>query len=105
MFECRNHSYTSFAMGSDCKSLLQGHSVDDFALKKAGSVTALDWHPLKKAVACGWESGDVAVYSLLLSNLSIVKPLHKHPVSVILWTSSGTRLVTGDKVIWLFIYN
>lgn len=79
--------------------------MDDFALNKASAVTALDWHPSKKALACGWESGDVAVYNLLLRELSSVSPLHKHPVSIILWTYSGTRLVTGDKVICLSDYN
>lgn len=97
-------SYLRHCNGSHCE-LLQGHSVDDFALNKASAVSAFDWHPSKKALACGWESGGVAVYDLLHRELTSVSSLHKHPVSIILWTCSGTRLVTGDRVICLSDYN
>ena len=59
------------------------------------------WHPTKKILAVGWDNGELLVWNEHDHELHESLPLHKTSITVLGWSSAGTRLSSGDKVdIW-----
>lgn len=61
-------------------------------------VTAIAWHPVRKILAIGWQSGDVLIWNEHDRELHEASSIHQSPVKVVQWSSNGNRLVTCDQV-------
>jgi WD40 repeat protein len=61
-------------------------------------VTTFAWHPTRKILAVGWESGDVLVWNEHDHELHEASSLHNAAVRIIEWSLNGSRLVSGDEV-------
>ena len=95
--EVSRPSMVSFQMFLLFCSYLQGEMEKAF-LQKPVAVTALHWHPLRKYVAVGWEKGEVCVWNPQEVLSEVGSSHHKHEITGVCWTSSGTRLLTADRV-------
>lgn len=78
--------------------LQQGEHVELCHVERGFSPSLLQWHPTKPLLAVGWETGE----TLLLSHPSgELTPLpantHTSCITVLEWSSNGSRLVTGDQ--------
>lgn len=78
--------------------------MGDVLLNETSDLTAIEWHPSRKVIACGLECGDVIVYDLVNGLCSLVSLVHTNALVVMLWTLNGTQLVTADKVHRCLIY-
>lgn len=58
----------------------------------------MSWHPTRKILAVGWESGDVLIWNEHDHELHEVTALHSTGVQVIEWSTNGSRLITADQV-------
>ena len=67
-------------------------------LQRSCQATSSSWHPTKKIIAVGFENGELLIWNAMDHELFEGLPLHKHAVTVLHWSSQGTRLVSGDKV-------
>lgn len=61
-------------------------------------MTTLAWHPQKKILAIGWESGELFIYNDHEHELHEIQSLHRSPISVLEFSIGGKRLVTADTV-------
>ena len=77
---------------------LQGDHVADSLLKKSRPPSALAWHPTKKILAVGWETGEMTVWNEQDHEAYEVNPQHKTEITILQWTSNGTKLLSGDSV-------
>ncbi|XP_068236628.1 intraflagellar transport protein 140 homolog isoform X1 [Palaemon carinicauda] len=59
-------------------------------------VTSVVWHPNKRIMAVGWESGELFIWNDHDKELHEIQSLHRAPISVLAFSSGGTRLVSGD---------
>ncbi|KAB7493708.1 Intraflagellar transport protein [Armadillidium nasatum] len=59
-------------------------------------VTVIAWHPFKRILAIGWESGELFIYNDHEHELHEIQSLHRSPLSVLHFSSGGKRLVTAD---------
>lgn len=46
----------------------------------------------------GWDNGELLIWNSVDGELFEGLPLHKTPITVLEWSSNGTRLTSGDKV-------
>ncbi|XP_030625080.1 intraflagellar transport protein 140 homolog [Chanos chanos] len=77
--------------------LQQGEHVERGHVERACSPAVLSWHPTKPLLAMGWESGEI----LLLTHPSgehtnLPQNTHTASITLLHWSDSGTRLLTGD---------
>lgn len=77
---------------------LQGEYVESCHLERPHQPTVLHWHPTKAVLALGWENGDVVLLPHPSGDQTVLPSPHKACISLLEWSSSGTRLVTGDQV-------
>ncbi|XP_037074398.1 intraflagellar transport protein 140 homolog isoform X2 [Pollicipes pollicipes] len=59
-------------------------------------VTAIVWHPIKKVLLLGWETGVLQTWSEHDRALTDIQSLHKSPVTLAMWSAAGGRLITAD---------
>lgn len=78
--------------------LMQGEYVESCHLERPHQPTALRWHPTKAMLALGWENGDVVLLTHPSGDQTVLPSTHKACITLLEWSSSGTRLVTGDQV-------
>ncbi|KAF4087733.1 hypothetical protein AMELA_G00073850 [Ameiurus melas] len=85
--------------------LQQGERVELCHVERVCAPALLRWHPSKPVLAVGWETGETL---LLTHPLGEHTPLpnntHTARISLLEWSCSGARLVTGDQagvlVVW-----
>ncbi|XP_041362442.1 intraflagellar transport protein 140 homolog [Gigantopelta aegis] len=82
----------------------EGEKILNTRLEQACHATSVCWHPSKKIVAVGWENGELLVWNEQDRELFEGVHMHKEPITLLQWSSNGTRLFTGDKkgilIVW-----
>ena len=76
----------------------QGEAVPDSILRKSKLASVIAWHPNKKIMAMGWETGEVSIRNEHENELYEAALLHKSEITILHWTSNGSKLLTGDSV-------
>ena len=94
----------------------EGTQIPNFEISRGKTqAVCLKWHPVFQSLAIGWSDGCVTLWnedqrqtredkvstnlisSPDLSNLNFIQVLHKAPLSIITFSSDGSRMVTGDQ--------
>lgn len=60
--------------------------------------TVLRWHPTKPVLALSWDNGEVMLMTHPSGEQIVLPTLHTASITLLEWSSSGSRLVTGDQV-------
>uniref|UniRef100_A0A3B4T737 Intraflagellar transport 140 n=1 Tax=Seriola dumerili TaxID=41447 RepID=A0A3B4T737_SERDU len=60
--------------------------------------TVLRWHPTKPVLALGWEKGEVVLLTYPSGDQTVLPSTHTAYITLLEWSSSGSRLVSGDQV-------
>lgn len=60
--------------------------------------TVLRWHPTKPVLALGWENGEVVLLTHPSGDQTVLPNTHAACITLLEWSSSGSRLVSGDQV-------
>lgn len=84
---------------------MQGEHVESCHLERPHQPTVLRWHPTKPVLALGWENGEVVLLTHPSGDQTVLPSTHTACITLLEWSSSGSRLVTGDQVSvlqWLF---
>lgn len=77
---------------------VQGEYVESCHVERPHQPTVLRWHPTKPLLAIGWENGEVVLLSHPSGDQTVVPSTHTVCMLLLDWSSSGSRLVTGDQV-------
>eukprot|EP00920_Eleutheroschizon_duboscqi_P000583 GHVT01001656.1.p1 GENE.GHVT01001656.1~~GHVT01001656.1.p1 ORF type:complete len:100 (-),score=0.16 GHVT01001656.1:165-464(-) len=72
-------------------------------LKKQCEPSATAWHPTKRIIAVGWQTGEIQVWNDQEKELYLVPDRHKAEITILHWTSNGTRILSGNSVSALYI--
>uniref|UniRef100_A0A3B3IEM7 Intraflagellar transport 140 n=1 Tax=Oryzias latipes TaxID=8090 RepID=A0A3B3IEM7_ORYLA len=76
---------------------VQGEHVESCHVERPHQPTVLHWHPLKPVLALGWENGEVVLLMHPSGDQTVLPSLHTASITLLEWSSSGSRLVTGDQ--------
>ncbi|XP_041671340.1 intraflagellar transport protein 140 homolog [Cheilinus undulatus] len=77
--------------------LQQGEYVESCHLEHPQQPTVLCWHPTKPVLALGWENGEVVLLTHPSGDQTVLPSTHTVCITLLEWSSSGSRLVTGDQ--------
>ncbi|TMS22663.1 Intraflagellar transport protein 140-like protein [Larimichthys crocea] len=77
--------------------LQQGEYVESCHLERPHPPTLLRWHPLKPVLALGWENGEVVLLIHPVGHQTVLPIAHTACITLLEWSGSGSRLVTGDQ--------
>nr|XP_060642370.1 intraflagellar transport protein 140 homolog isoform X3 [Anolis sagrei ordinatus] len=91
-------SVNSNSGGSVGIFLEQGEYACDAYLERNFRATCLNWHPSKQILAVGCEMGDVVVVNKQDKEHHAVPSNHNADITILNWSTNGTRLVSGDKL-------
>lgn len=78
--------------------MLQGEFVENCHVDRPYQPTVLCWHPTKPILALGWETGEVVLLAHPSGEQTALPNTHSACITLLEWSSSGSRLVTGDQV-------
>jgi intraflagellar transport protein 140 len=70
--------------------------VPESTVRKSRPASALSWHPSRKVLVVGWETGELTAWSD--QDKIDIPALHKAEITVLQWSSQGSRLLTADAV-------
>ena len=59
-------------------------------------VTTTAWHPNKKMLAIGWETGELYLYSDHNNSCVELQTIHTSSIVILEWSQAGSRLISGD---------
>ncbi|XP_052768007.1 intraflagellar transport protein 140 homolog [Mya arenaria] len=90
-------SYSDETGGSVNLFLDEGEKLLNVKLHRSCAVTSTSWHPTKRIIAVGFENGELLIWNNADHELFEGLPLHKHAITVMHWSSNGSRLISGDK--------
>ncbi|KAJ4940251.1 hypothetical protein JOQ06_026560 [Pogonophryne albipinna] len=77
--------------------LQQGEFVERCHLERLHPPTVMRWHPTKPLLALGWENGEVVLLTHPSGDQTVLPSTHVACITLLEWSSSGSRLVTGDE--------
>lgn len=77
---------------------MQGEYVESCHLERPHQPIALRWHPSKPVLALGWENGEVVMLTHPSGDQTVLPGTHTACITVLGWSTFGSRLVTGDQV-------
>uniref|UniRef100_A0A7N6FI41 Intraflagellar transport 140 homolog (Chlamydomonas) n=1 Tax=Anabas testudineus TaxID=64144 RepID=A0A7N6FI41_ANATE len=77
--------------------LQQGEYVENCHLERSHQPTVLRWHPTKPVLALGWENGEIVLLTHPSGDQTVLPNTHTASITLLEWSSSGSRLVTGDQ--------
>lgn len=81
---------------------LQGEALNSASIHRSVVAECLQWHPDKKIVAIGWQSGEITTYSDTDHEIFEQSSIHRAAIGFLQWNKAGSKLVSGDKVRWKF---
>ncbi|XP_048407747.2 intraflagellar transport protein 140 homolog isoform X1 [Stegostoma tigrinum] len=110
-----HHIHPLLAVASVSTSCIPGGSVDVYLeqgehipnshIERPFQPTLISWHPSKKVVATGWETGAVIFWSEQgVDEQQIAAGTHRAQITLLEWSSNGTRLVSADKAGVLMVW-
>ena len=68
-------------------------------MRKAKESTVLSWHPSRKVLAVGWETGEITARNEQENEAYEFSRVHRSEITILQWTSNGSRLISADAVI------
>ncbi|XP_061563720.1 intraflagellar transport protein 140 homolog [Cololabis saira] len=77
--------------------LQQGEYVESCHVERPHQPTVLQWHPSKTVLALGWENGEVVLLTHPSGDQTVLPSLHTARITLLEWSSFGSRLITGDQ--------
>ncbi|XP_041829697.1 intraflagellar transport protein 140 homolog [Melanotaenia boesemani] len=77
--------------------LQQGEYVESCHIERPHQPTVLRWHPSKSVLALGWENGEVLLLTIPSGEKTVLSNVHTASITLLEWSSFGSRLVTGDQ--------
>uniref|UniRef100_A0AAZ3SV38 Intraflagellar transport 140 homolog (Chlamydomonas) n=1 Tax=Oncorhynchus tshawytscha TaxID=74940 RepID=A0AAZ3SV38_ONCTS len=78
--------------------LQQGEHVGSCHVDRPFQPTVLCWHPTKPLLALGWETGEVLLLTHPSGEQTPLPATHTACITLLEWSSSGSRLITGDQM-------
>ncbi|KAM4624504.1 intraflagellar transport protein 140 homolog [Polymixia lowei] len=78
--------------------LQQGECVESCHIERPDQPTALRWHPVRPVLALGWENGEVLLLTHPSGEQTALPDTHASCITLLEWSSLGSRLVTGDQM-------
>lgn len=72
--------------------------VNEYEIIKGKPALAMKWHPVFLSLGIGWADGSVALWNAEDKLLREEKMVHKASITGVVFSSDGSRMVTGDKV-------
>lgn len=77
----------------------EGEPIDKpMEIKRDGSCTMMCWHPRSAILAMGWDDGAVCSWTDQERILREDVKTHKAPITYLSWSPEGSRLITGDQL-------
>ncbi|MGH0139831.1 UNVERIFIED_CONTAM: hypothetical protein FKN15_009952 [Acipenser sinensis] len=80
--------------------LQQGEHVGNSHVERPFQPKVLRWHPSKQVLAVGWETGEVLLLNQQDGEQTSLPATHSADISLLEWSSNGSRLLTGDRAMW-----
>ncbi|XP_078096576.1 intraflagellar transport protein 140 homolog isoform X2 [Mustelus asterias] len=85
--------------------LEQGEHIPNAHIERPFQPTLISWHPSKRVLAIGWETGVVIFWSEQgVDEQQIAAGTHRAQITILEWSSNGTRLVSADKAGVLMVW-
>ena len=78
--------------------VIQGEKLQHKPINNQMHVCNVAWHPSRKIVAVGWQNGEIVIWNEQERELIEPPHLHKGEITILHWSSSGSRFVSGDNV-------
>ncbi|XP_068100486.1 intraflagellar transport protein 140 homolog isoform X2 [Hyperolius riggenbachi] len=73
-----------------------GEPVSASHIERSYQPTLLSWHPTRRMLAVGWAMGEVIIFNEQDKEIHTIPPMHSAEISVLEWSGSNSRLVSGD---------
>jgi intraflagellar transport protein 140 len=93
-------SYTTNSTGQVHLHFEEGEHDDAAIIQRITAPVKMMWHPKKKILLTCWEGGEITTWNDNTKRLESFTGCHQATVTAISWSSNGSRLITGDMVIF-----